>query len=223
MEHLKIGFEPDFAPLTFQSAIGADGLVVDIVSAAARIAEISFEFISVDLPDQDAAVRRGDVDALAFKAIIADRAGRFDFSTPILNSGAAWFALADTAFAGSGNPAPGVRVSTPVLGPLSAQLKRDFSDITVIDVDTYAGALDAVLAGRADIAALNFHVGCFLAQRDHRDRFLIPRKPYQQLPLGLAVAAGTYGREVSVIDRSLARLDREGKIGEIERRWLVGS
>ena len=44
----------------------------------------------------------------------------------------------------------------------------------MIAVETYAEALNAVIAGAADRAALNFHVGSTLAQRNHPGRFALP-------------------------------------------------
>ncbi|MGB0630936.1 MAG: substrate-binding periplasmic protein [Alphaproteobacteria bacterium] len=223
MEHLKIGYEPDFAPLTFMAGAQAAGLVVDIVTDAVRRGGMEAAFVSVDLPDQDAALRSGDVDALAFKAIIAERAGSYDFSAPLTTSGAAWFAVDAARLRPDGDPVSGARVATPVRGPLSAQIRRDFPELSVINVDTYAAALTAVLENRADIAALNFHVGFYLAQRDHAGRFLIPTAPFQEMPLGLAVSAGKHAALLAAIDRGLAEMRRDGTIGEIETRWLAAS
>lgn len=223
MEHLKIGLEPDFAPLTYQSDDRAKGLIVDILASAAEIVSVETEFLPVDLPDQDAALRDGAVDALAFKAIIPDRTDAFDFSVPLTISGAAWFTSDGAQLENGTRPVPGTRVATPVRGPLSAQIRRDFPDVSVVDVDTYEVALNAVRDNNAEIAALNFHVGCYLVHRDHAGGIQIPAEPYQQIPIGLAVASGRHKLALAAINQSVTQMRRDGTLADMERRWLSGA
>ena len=220
LEHLKVGFEPDFAPLTLLAGKAAKGLIIEIIDKAASIGGVQTEFLPVELPDQDEAVGAGAIDALAFKAIIPERAGIFDFSTPLVVSGAAWF-VSDTDLLKDGaRPVSGARVATPVRGPLATQITRDFPDVSIVGVDTYEAALNAVARKDAEIAALNYHVGCYLVQRDHARTIRLPAAPYQQIPIGLAVANGRRKTALGAIDRGVAVLRRDGVIADLERQWL---
>lgn len=220
--HVVVGYERDFAPLTFCEGEKACGLVVDLlIDAFARIG-VGADFITVPLPEHEEATRSGKIDVVAFKAIIPEREGDYDFSIPITTSGAAWFALASKPVEGS-RPRPGSRLTTPAAGPLIAQLRKNFPDCSFVDVDSYAAALNAVIDGKADCAALNFHVGCYLANRDHNGLFQLPDAPFQQISLGFALAKGSNADFLFRFNRALNEMHSEGVLATIERRWLTGS
>ena len=214
VERLRVGYEPDFAPLTFVEDGTARGMIVDILNRVFDRSGCVVDFVPVALPDQDEAVRAGEVDAIAFKAAIPERA---DFSTPLAASGAAWFGQAEIP--SDGRPAPGTRLATPGAGPLLADLRRRYPDIVYIDVDTYAQALAAVVDGAADCAALNFHVGCYLAVRDHAGLFALPEAPFQKLPLALAFAKGAHACLLGQLNAGLSELREDGTLSEVESRW----
>ena len=214
---LRVGYEADFAPLTFTEDSEAEGLVIDTLNLAfGRIGCVA-EYVAVALPKQETAVAEGEIDAIAFKAVIPERAASYDFSKPITTSGAAWFTHDGIPF--GKNPSAGSRIATPGAGPLLAQLRRDYPDLVYPDVDTYAESLDAVISGTADCAALNFHVGCYLANRDHPGRFNLPDTPFQKLSLALAVAKSANASLLRDFDAALAELREDGSLGEIEKRW----
>lgn len=100
-----------------------------------------------------------------------------------------------------------------------AQLQREYSDLVYLDVATYAESLEAVVTGAADVAALNFHVGCYLVNRDHPGRFNLPDGPFQTLLLALAVAKGTHASLLRDFDAALVELREDGSLSEIEKRW----
>ena len=215
-----IGHEPDFAPLTFLDGDESRGLVIEILVEAFGRIGITTGFAPVALPGQEAALQAGTIDAVAFKAVIAERAGDYDFSVPMMTSGAAWFVLAQGAPAGSA-PAAASRLATPGKGPLIAQLRREYPDAAFPDVDTYAEALRAVVDGDADRAALNFHVGRYLAGRDHPGRFEMPAAPFSKIPLAPAFAKGRHAEIRGRFDRALAEMQSGGVVDAIERRWIA--
>lgn len=216
----RIGFEADFAPLTFVEDAEARGLVIEVLTLAFERTGQDAAFIPVPLPDQENALDRGDIDAIAFKAVIPDRAGSLAFSAPIAHSGGAWFST--QAIPAGGRPDPGARVATPGAGPLLAPLRRDYPDLIYPEVDTYAESLSAVMDGAADCAALNFHVGRYLAGRDHPGRFVLPTAPFEELALALAVPKGTHATLLSDLDSVLSELRGSGALAELEARWIGG-
>lgn len=216
---LRVGYEADFAPLTFTVDGSARGLVVELLNRVFDLVGCVADFVPVALPVQDKAVAEGEIDAIAFKAAIPERAASYDFSKPIMTSGAAWFSR-DGIPSGE-SPSAGSRIATPGAGPLLAQLRREYPDLVYLDVDTYAESLDAVIGGTADCAALNIHVGCYLANRDHTGRFILPDAPFQKLVLALAVAKGTHASLLRNFDAALAALGDDGSLDEIEKRWAL--
>ena len=218
--HIRIGYEADFAPLTFLQEGEPRGLVIEILVHAFARTGHGTEFVSVPLPDQERSLQAGEIDAIAFKAAIPDRAGSLDFSIPLATSGGAWFSKGGVS--ARERPVPGSRVATPGTGPLLAQLRRDHPDLVYPDVDTYAESLTAVVDGEADCAALNFHVGRFLASRDHPGRFTLPDAPFEPLALALAVEKNENGPMLGVLDAALAELRSDGTLEAFEARWIGG-
>ncbi len=216
---LVFGYEPDFAPLTFADENGACGLIIDLLAQAFRGFGSTIDFVPVGLPRHEAALFAGEVDGLAFKAIIRERAGDFDFSAPLIDSGAAWFVLPGGP-PGEDHPPAHARLATPAKGPLIAQLRVDFPGSDFVAVETYAEALGSVAEGKADRAALNFHIGCYLARRDFPGRFELPVAPFHSLPIGFAVAKGTHADTLDKFNRALLEMWAAGGVAEIERRWL---
>ena len=214
---LRVGYEADFAPLTFTEDGSARGLVVESLNLVFDRIGCVADFVPVALPAQDKAVSDGEIDAIAFKAAIPERAATYDFSNPIMTSGAAWFGCVSIPFGES--PSAGSRIATPGAGPLLAQLRREYPSLVYLDVDTYAESLDAVIGGTADCAALNFHVGCYLANRDHAGRFNLPDAPFQELVLALAVAKDTHASLLRDFNATLAELGEDGSLREIELHW----
>jgi len=156
---IRIGYEPDFPPLTYADDGTARGLIIDLLRAVFERLGTVPVFIPVVLAQHEAAVSRGDVDAISYKATVAGREDVWSFSEPILTTGIAWFAPPE------GQPLPFARVATPAKGPLAGLLGSLFPGIEVTAVDSYDAALCAVIDRSVDAAALNYHVGADLARR----------------------------------------------------------
>lgn len=218
--NLVIGYEADFAPLTFLDGGKSCGLVVDLLREAFGRIDVSAQFVPVPLAEQDAAVQAGNIGAVAFKAIIAERAGVYDFSLPVATSGAAWFVLQPRS-AEPYAPDAAARIATPGKGPLIAQLQRNFPEAIFPEIQTYSEALIAVRDGAADCAALNFHVGRYLAKRDHPGQFVLPETPYLKTPLGVAFARGQNEELRNRFNTVIGEMQAGGTAAVIESKWLA--
>lgn len=216
---VRVAYDRDFSPFTFQDGERPGGLAVDIVGAVLAHVGRAVEFIPIAHASQDAALAAGDVDALAFKGVTASRLDQFDFSAAMFVSGGSWFYPA-AGPAPKNRPSKGVRVATPTKGPLGAEIKELFADLIVVKVETYADSLRAVLEDKADLAALGLQIGTALARRDFAERFHLPRAPFKPIPMALAVAKGKSAPLLDEFDKSLAALKRQGTIATIESRWL---
>jgi ABC-type amino acid transport substrate-binding protein len=218
---VHVGYDPDFRPFTFREGDRATGLAIEIVRAVFGRAGHAVEFAPVAHAVQDAALEAGEISAIAFSAATVDRRKRRDFSAPMFLSGGAWYFPAGPA-SPAGRPPAGACVSTPAKGPLVAEIEADYPDLVVVRVETYPEALQAVLDGRADVAALNYSMGTALARRDFPGRFALPRGPFKPVPAALTVAKGSHAQLLAAFDRALATLKDEGAVAEIESRWLNG-
>ncbi len=209
---LRLAFDPDFPPLTFLADGRPAGRALERVRAAARVAGLDVEFVPLALDRQAGAVESGAVDGLACAAITSQRATLYVFSRPILRTAAGLFCRADWegdlvlgAPRAPTTPAtPDARgvnsVATPSGGPLTAQISSEHPGVRVVPVVGYREALEAVLAGDADAAALNAEVGAHLAELWFPGRFLGPGPAIFELDLAVALARGGSRRE-GVIER----------------------
>ena len=200
---LRLGFDPEFAPLTWSDAGRPAGRAIEIVCAAGARAGITLELVAVGLgaPDSVAGLR---LDGFACMAVTPGRT-EFTFSVPYLTTAAAFFfALRQggqeepAEFEETAGGGTGIAVATPRAGPLYGLLAArmdagrpalDARPVTVARVvpgTDYRDCLRRVLRGEVDAAALNAEVGRALVARLFPGAFFdMPAK----LPdLGLAVA-----------------------------------
>ncbi|MBT3989815.1 MAG: amino acid ABC transporter substrate-binding protein [Rhodospirillaceae bacterium] len=220
---IKIAVEPDFLPLTslidHKASGQATGMIIEILEAVFADTDLVPEFVPVPLAQQLTALNAGDIDAIAFKAITPGHDRGCDFSLPIIKTGAAWFAP-------KGNPwtpdqaTDRSRIATPGTGPLAASLRAKFPKLEILETVSYDASLKAVVETQADVAALNFHIGCYLAERGYSQEIEIPAEPYEQLDAALAVNEGDPENILGDFNTALERVIASGLIPEIETKWL---
>ncbi len=210
---LRLGFDPDFAPLTYLVAGQPAGRALDIVREACGDAAIKVELLPLDLGARETAAQ-SSLDGFACMAVTPGRTG-LTFSAPYLWTKAALFFTSRLA------ERP-LRLTTPRNGPLYALLLEQVSDVpvvgpagpivigAVIPGAGYRDCLARVLHGDADAAALNAVVGRAMAARSFPGGFLDAPAP---LPaLGLAVALlGDAGARRRVLDRLDPALEAIGR------------
>ena len=84
----------------------------------------------------------------------------------------------------------------------------------------YDESFEAVLAGKADAAALNLQGGIRLARAKYAGKFRLPSEPFISLPLAFAVARGKDADLLRKLDEQLAAIRADGSLAATERRWL---
>jgi ABC-type amino acid transport substrate-binding protein len=209
---LRLGFDPEFAPLTYVDAGGPAGRAIEAVRAACERAEIAVEFVPVGLgASQDVAELQ--LDGFACMAVTPERMG-VTFSVPYLTTTAAFFVAESPKARAPVAAGRALTVITPRNGPLFQPLSAaasaecpaaDQGPATVTRVvpgTDYEDCFRRVLAGEADAAALNAEVGATLMARLHPGAFIELPAP---LPaLGLAVGLTGEPRAAQLL---LSRLD----------------
>ena len=189
-----IGYDPDFAPISFTAEDGeAEGRAINTLREAAERAGVECRFVPVELLKQDAFLEAGIVDVLAAMALTPERCERFNMSAPYLDTGAAWFAL--KSFDPELVPA-GTSVVTPAAGPLNSVVSARWPHLNVLAATGYDDALKQVVEGGAMAATLNIDVGRFLCERDFSDQFMLPESPFFEVSLALACRKGRRGGQL---------------------------
>ncbi|MCZ7663775.1 MAG: transporter substrate-binding domain-containing protein [Thermoleophilia bacterium] len=220
---LRLGFDPDFAPLTFLEGGKPGGRAVEIVRESCSRAGLGLELVPVGLGIRGATVTLA-LDGFVCMAVTPGRRD-FEFSIPYLWTAAALF-LRDREDEKPGNREGGVTVATPRRGPLFELLLQvtagkepggmaedaaagalDGSGgaaavrvTRVVDGSDYLDCLRRALFGEVDGAALNAEVGRAMVARLFPGAFVEVAAPLPDL--GLAVAFGkAYAERKLVLSR----------------------
>jgi ABC-type amino acid transport substrate-binding protein len=217
---IKVGHDPDFPPFGWRAGRESRGWLIELVAAALTRARVKAEFVPTPLPQLDAALESGEIDAIAFHGVVPERRVKFAYSTPLLASGGAWFLPDHVAWLGD-VPPEGAVVATPERGPLTGAIARLFPSVRMHLVADYPAALNAALEGKAEAAALNLHVGAYLVRRDFAGRFHLPKKPFLPVDMAFCCLAGESDDLLAAIDTALAALRKEGVTLDLERKYLA--
>jgi ABC-type amino acid transport substrate-binding protein len=187
---MRAGYNPDFRPFIWQEDGEPRGELADICRNLFEQAAIEVEFVALGLIESQTALLNGDIDALIGMAASPDREDKFLFSQPLIQTGGAWFVRQETTWPDdqelAGSDAGTLTVTTPERGPLLAQIKDLFPDLGLLACDNYTQALQMVMDGKVDAAALNLQVGAEMAEDRHPGAFRIPRTPFFRVALAIA-------------------------------------
>ena len=219
---LLIGHDAPFEPFGYLENGQSRGMLVEAVAEILTRAGLAFSFRGIALDAIEGALAAGSVDALAFKGVSPERALNMDFSAPLIITGGAAFARQGLAAATDLSAYNGMTVVTPERGPLAPDIRRRYPNIRLLAVPSYDASLEAVLAGAADVAALNLQVGQRLVNSKYPGRFTMPAAPYLEVPLAFAVAKGRNGALLAAFNNALAAHKAEGALDRLYARWLKG-
>ena len=216
---IRLAYDNPFPPLAFSEGGKARGAVIDILSEAFARIHIQASFIPTPMEHIRRLLEAGEVDGIAFYAITPERKVLFDFSDPLLMTGAGLFVKFPEPPADL-RERENRRVATPGTGPLSAYIQREVPGARLLLVKDYSEALETVLAGNADAAALNVHVGTDLIHRLFRGRFTLPDKVFLEMPLAVATMKGSDSSLLETINEGLRCLKKEGAYARIMKAWF---
>lgn len=190
MRRIALGYLDPFPPFCRSGPRGrTEGLFVSALEPLAAARAIALDWRPGAIGELPQALARGEIAAIAAKALIPERSGALCLSEPLLETAAALF--------GRAGPTPPAiheagrcRIATPQAGPLAAMVGRLAPAAQVVPARDYPDALAATLDGRADWAALNADAGPQEAARAHPGRIGVPGPRFGTLGLGLAVLPG---------------------------------
>lgn len=166
---VKLGFDAAFSPITFTSAAGGfDGLAADITRLLARKAGLIVSYEQAgSFADVFDAARQGRIDMVVGAARNVERSREFDFVGPILRVPTVVVAANDQSLV-EGLETPGARrlalLRDHFLAPM---LRSRHPNLTLVEFETQAAALQAVRRGDADLALGNMKVVNQLLESEH--------------------------------------------------------
>ena len=219
---MRVGFDQPFAPFGFVEDGKPKGMLIELVGAVLERMGRPHAFVPLTLEQSEQALFERRVDALAWKGVGAERRKSMDFSAALAVTGGALFTRPGLASSTDLDDYAGLTLVTPRGGPLYAQIEREHPRVRLRDGVDYEGSFNALLAGQADVAALNLQVGLLLARRKYADKFGLPTSPFVPVPLAFAVPKRTSGDLMRGFDAHLAALKAEGAVERIAEAWLRG-
>jgi len=217
-----IGHNNPFEPFAYVEEGKSKGLLIEIVAESLASGEVRFAWKPLPLERVEGELQGGHIQAIGFTGVTPARRQALDFSKTLVVTGAAIFARADSNAPTDVAAYRGRTVVTPALGPLAQQIRQQHPEVRVMTVDTYEQSLEAVLAHRADAAALNFQVGIRLVRSRFPGRFDLPVRPYAEVPLAFAVAKGKHAELLEAFERGHNLIEIDGRKDEIVARWSRG-
>ncbi len=220
---IRLVYHSPFPPFAFTREGKAEGMIIDILSQVFSRAGLEGIFVPSTLSQVVAVLHSREADAIACHGINSDRQKIFDFSDPLVMTGAGFFVESPKPALSELVECEGKRIATPRTGPLTEYLQRSLPKTKLLLVQDYPESLRMVLGGEADAAALNIHVGGHLAVRLFPGRFTLPNKIFLEVPLGVAVLKGSPSFFLNPINEGLKQVRRDGTYDQILKKWAAPS
>jgi polar amino acid transport system substrate-binding protein len=219
-EAVRIAYPQVFPPFTEFKNGKSEGLIVDIVRAAAARAPIDVEFVPVPFEQLQKTLEDGRADAVIL-TITPERLPLFDFSDSFLVTGGALFVRAPNATPENLRALSGKIVVTPRTGPLAAFIQKNAPDVKLGITTDYEESLARLIKGEADVAALGFHVAINIANRLYPGQVTLPRTMFTELPFAVAAIKGRGAPFLTQLDAGIAAIRADGSWQKINDRWTA--
>ena len=217
---LRIGLDVPYEPFGLMQDGQVTGMLVQLVGMLLDGLGLAHRFVPMPLADTEPALADGRVDALAYKGITPARLASIDFSAPIMISGGATFTRPGLSPSDDLRQFDGMRVVTTRHGPLWRHLETAHPSLQLLPAAHYQQALEMVLRGEADLAALNMHAGRAIAQRLFPGQLGLPQLPYMPLRTGFALRRGSHPELLLRFNAALAAARADGRWQAVHDRWV---
>jgi len=216
---VRFVYHSSFPPFTFTQEGNAEGIIIDILSKVLSRINLEVFFLPTPMSQVETLLHSREADAIACHGINPDRQKIFDFSDPLVMTGAAFFVESSKPTVVELKEWEGRTIVTPRTGPLAKYLQETFPKAKVVLVQDYPESLQTVLDGKGDAAALNIHVGSHLARQLFPGRFTLPDKIFLEVSVGVAVLKGNLSFLLNQINEGLRHIRRDGTYQQILKNW----
>lgn len=220
VHRIKLAYHSPFQPFAFTQEGKAEGMIIDILSQVLSRVGLEAIFVPTTMSQVVTMLHSREADAIACHGINPDRQKIFDFSDPLVVTGAGFFVESPRPTLLESEECEGKTIVTPRTGPLTEYLQKSFPKTKLLLVQDYPESLRTVLNGQANAAALNIHVGSHLARQLFPGRFTLPSKIFLEIPLGVAVIKGDPSFLLSQINEGLRHIRENGTYDQILKKWV---
>jgi ABC-type amino acid transport substrate-binding protein len=219
-QKVKLAYVDPFPPFAYSKSGKTEGFVIEILDAALSEVDMRAIYVPKGLDVIKSALQSGEADGIAVYAVTPERQKFYDYSDSVLHTGAGLFVTVSDGRFFDLEDSAGKTVCTPKEGPLTNLIKMRFPDVNLETVLDYPAALEAVARGKADGAALNFHVGAKLARELFPGQFKMPKKMFFEMPLAVAALKGKKDDLLKLISKGLQRIKEKGTLQMITDKWF---
>ena len=220
LKEIKLAHVDPFPPFAYISSGQSEGFGIETLDAALKEVDMKAIYVPKGLEVIKTALHSGEADGIAVYAITPDRQKIYDYSDAVIQTGAGLFVAVSDSLDFDLEDCAGKRICTPKEGPLTNLINEKFPDVDLETVLDYPSALEAVAQGKADGAALNFHVGAKLARELFPKQFKMPEKMFFEMPLAVAVLKGKRDDMLRRINSGLKRAKEKGTLQAITDKWF---
>jgi polar amino acid transport system substrate-binding protein len=218
---VRIAHAQSFPPFAELKDGKSEGLAVDILRAAAARAGVTIEFVAVPFEQLPRTLLDGRADAIFPLANTPERKASYDFSAPLLLTGAALYVRAPNEAPEDLEALSGKTVVTPATGPVAAFIEKNAPAAKLVRTANYEESLEQLVNGQADVAALNFHTGARIAARLYPGQVSASHRKFMEVPFGVAVPKGRRADLLQRLDNGLAAIRADGAWQRINAQWGV--
>lgn len=219
---LNVAHDEAFPPFIYVENGKTVGLAAELLNAAAQRANITINYVPVPFADIQGSINT-KADAIFPIAINAERAKTYDFSSPIVMTGGAFFVLKPHKTPFDEAELKGKKITTPKTGPLANYLMKNYPASTVLVTSNYDESLKQLVDKDVEVAALNLQVGSALAEQQYPSTIQLPDTLFLKLPLALAVNKNEHTALLTQLNRGLAKIEQDGSADEINAVWMSHS
>jgi ABC-type amino acid transport substrate-binding protein len=217
---VRIAFQTDFAPFVYVKDGKSEGLIVDVLNAAAQRARFSITFVPVPFAQLDATLTNGKADAITPLAVTPDRKATYDFSSTLVYTGGALFVRAPNHTPSGLAALAGKGVATPKTGPFVDYIQKTAPKVKLLVTSDYPSSFKDVINGIVDAAALNLQVGTNMVATSYAGEVTVPKTMFTpKLPYAVGVTKGTHAAFLKRLDAGIAAIAADGTLKKIEAKW----
>lgn len=219
-ETVRIAYQTDFAPFVYVKNGKSEGLIVDILNAAAAREGITIIFVPVPFAQLDGTLTDGKADAITPLEVTPVRWKIYDFSSTLVATGGALFVRVPNPTPATLSALEGKRVATPETGPFVKYIQKTIPQAKLVITPDYPTSFEDVIDGRVDAAALNLQVGANMVATSYSGKVTIPETMFTpKLPYAVAVTKGLHADFLQKLDAGIAAITADGTLKEIEDKW----
>ena len=214
---LRLVGDRDYPPLTHLDAGDPAGLDVDIARTVADRLGLDLRIELMDWNAAQAEVREGRADGLLALSVTDERLTHYDFVRPtVVREFGLFVRRSDLVIRGIADLAH-ARVGVTAGGYPRAFLTGRHAG-TLVLIDNYEDGFARVRAGTLDAVAADTWVAAYTLQQRHIPDIRLAGPPFATLEGGLAFGKGR-GRLAADINAAIERLEADGTLGAIRKRW----